>query len=80
MTRLRREIYKCGSSFQPLLLVLLTAGAQAQFSMDQKKKDKPPENPQHKKAEDKAFEKAQQLVPNSTAPQDPWGNVRSKKQ
>ena len=63
-----------------VMLVLLTAGAQAQFSMDQKKKDKPVENPAHRKAEEKAFERAQQLVPNSTAPQDPWGNVRTKKQ
>lgn len=62
-----------------LMLVFLTAGAQAQFSMDQKKKDKAPENARQKKAEDKAFERAQQLVPNATAPQDPWGNVRTKK-
>lgn len=63
-----------------LLLVLLTAGAQAQFSMDQKKKDtKAVENPQHKKDDDKAFERAQRLVPNANAPRDPWGTVRTKK-
>jgi hypothetical protein len=63
-----------------ILLMLLTAGAQAQFSMDQKKKDsKQVENPQQRKDDDKAFERAQRLVPNANAPHDPWGTVRSKK-
>ncbi len=64
------------------LLVLLTAGAHAQFSMDQKKKDtpKPVDNAQQRKDDEKAFERAQRLVPNASAPHDPWGTVRSKKQ
>lgn len=61
-----------------LVLVLLTANAHAQFSMDQKKSSQPVENPEHKKAAEKAFQKAQQVIPNSTAKQDPWGSVRKK--
>ena len=61
-----------------LILVLLSAGAQAQFSMEQKKKNQPVESSEQKKAAEKAFQRAQQVIPNAEAKQDPWGSVRKK--
>jgi hypothetical protein len=61
-----------------LALVLLTASAQAQFGMDQKKKNQPVDSPEHKKAAEKAFQRAQQVIPNADVKADPWSGVRKK--
>lgn len=61
------------------VLVLLTAVASAQFSMEpKKKKSEPPpaKKVQEEKEAESAFRRSQQLIPNSTAKPDPWKGAR----
>jgi hypothetical protein len=54
----------------------MTVSAQAQMKMEPKKDNPVTESPEQKKAAERAFQKAQQVIPNSTAKQDPWKGAR----
>ena len=58
------------------VLALMTVSAQAQMKMEPKKDNPVTESPEQKKAAERAFQKAQQVIPNSTAKQDPWKGAR----